>query len=111
MSSNKYYEMIESAPASVEPIAHLFSWSENYTFKDAPSRVFLALIGYMEQEFGEKDLEAVPALGYLELDLIGKALTAYAQFGEDAHEWVTLLMEADQEPEDAHLYDSEGEPI
>lgn len=111
MSSNKYYEMIQNAPASVEPIAHLFSWSENYTFKDAPSRVFLHLIGYMDEEFGESDLEAVPTLGYLELDLIGRALVSISHFGEDAREWVRLLMEADQEPEDAHLYDSEGEPI
>lgn len=111
MSSNKFYEMIQNAPASVEPIAHLFSWSENYTFKDAPSRVFLHLIGYMDEEFGEKDLEAVPVLGNLELDLIGRALVSISHFGEDAREWVSLLMEADQEPEDAHLYDSEGEPI
>ena len=111
MSSNKFYEMIQNAPASVEPIASLFSWSENYTFKDAPSRVFLHLIGWAEDHFGEKDLEAVPVLGFLELDLIGQALVAYASYGDLAHEWVSLLMEADQEPEDAHLYDSEGEPI
>jgi hypothetical protein len=111
MSSNKYYEMIQNAPASMEPIAHLFSWGENYTFKDSPVRVFLALIGYMEEEYGEKDLEAVPALGYLELDLIGRALVYYSSFPEDASKWVNDLMLADQEPEDAHLYDSEGEPI
>lgn len=111
MSSNKFYEILENAPASMKPIASLFSWGENYTFKDSPVRVFLHLIGYAEEHYGDKDLEAVPALGYLELDVIGNALIAYASFGEDAHEWVNLLMEADQEPEDAHLYDSEGEPI
>ena len=111
MSSNKYYVMIEEAPAQFEPIANLFTWSENYTFKDAPSRVFLALIGYMEEQYGEADLEAVPSLGYLELAMLGDALVAYANFGEEAHNWVNDLMLADQEPEDAHLYDSEGEFI
>lgn len=111
MSSNKFYKILENAPVAVQPIAELFSWGENYTFKDSPVRVFLALIGYMDEHYGDKDLEAVPTLGYLELDLIGKALVAYAQFGEDANEWVTLLMEADQEPEDAHLYDENGEAI
>ena len=108
MSSNKYYQLIESVPKTFAPIAELFSWSENYTFKDAPSRVFLALIGYMAEEFGETDLEAVPVLGYLELDLLGKALVCYADHGESAHDWVLALMEADQIAEDAHLYEEDN---
>jgi hypothetical protein len=108
MASQKYYEMIEGAPAKFESIANLFSWSENYTWKDAPARVFLGLIGYLAEEFGEDNFEGMPVLGYLELDLLGKALTAYADVGEDAHNWVVALMEADQIAEDAHLYEEEG---
>lgn len=111
MSSQKYYVMLEQVPAGLEPIAGLFSWGENYTFKDSPVRVFLSLVGYAEEEFGDSDLEAVPVLGYLELDLLGKALTAYADAGESAYTWVRELMLADQEPEDAHLYDENGEFI
>ncbi len=111
MSSNKFYVMIEEAPAKFEPIANLFSWGENYTFKDSPVRVFLHLIGWAEDHFGDKDLEAVPVMGFLELAMLGDALVAYANFGDDAHEWVSQLMEADQEPEDAHLYDENGEFI
>lgn len=107
MSSNKFYEILENAPRRFFPIANLFSWGENYTFKDSPVRVFLSMIGYMEEQHGDKDLEAVPALGYLELDLIGGALVSYANFGEEAHEWVNFLMDADLEPEDAHLQEEE----
>jgi hypothetical protein len=107
MSSNKYYEMIQNVDPRFEPIAELFSWGENYTFKDSPVRVFLHLIGYMDDAYGDKDLEAVPVLGYLELDLLGKALTAYADSGEEAYIWVKALMEADQIPEDAHLHGGE----
>jgi hypothetical protein len=108
MSSNRYYEILENAPLRFRPIANLFTWGENYTFKDSPVRVFLSMIGYMEEQYGEKDFEAVPTLGYLELDLIGGALVSYANFGEEAHEWVTFLMDADLEPEDAHLQEEEG---
>jgi hypothetical protein len=111
MSSNTYYQILEHAPSRFRPIAQLFSWGENYTFKDSPVRVFLSLIGYAEEQYGDKDLEAVPTLGYLELDLIGGALVSYANFGEEAHEWVAFLMDADLEPEDAHLYDENGEFI
>jgi len=107
MASRKWYEMIEGAPAKFEPIANLFSWSENYTWKDAPARVFLGLIGYLAEEFGEDNFEGMPVLGYLELAQLGDALVAYANFGEDAYNWVNALIEADQIAEDAHLYEEE----
>lgn len=100
MASQKYYDLLEEAPAKFESIVELFRWSENYTFKDSPLRVFLHLVGWIEDHFGDKDLEAVPTLGYLELDMLGQALVEYAQTGEDAHEFVSRLMEADAEPED-----------
>lgn len=103
MASNKYYELLQEVPDRFEPIAELFSWGENYTFKDSPVRVFLHLIGWMADAFGDKDLEAVPVLGYLELDLLGKALTAYAEYGEEAYNWVSALMEADLQDDDYDL--------
>lgn len=107
MSSQKYYDLLEEVPDKFESIADLFRWSENYVWKDAPARVFLGLIGYLAEEFGEDNFEAMPVLGYLELDLLGKALTAYADSGEEAYIWVKALMEADQIPEDAHLHGGE----
>jgi hypothetical protein len=112
MSSQKYYDLLQDAPAKFEPIANLFSWSENYTWKDAPARVFLGLIGYMAEEYGEDNFEGMNvAFGYLELAQLGDALVAYSTFGQDAYDWVKALMDADQIPEDAHLYDENGEFI
>ena len=109
MSSQKFYDMIEEAPAKFETIARMFSWSENYTWKDAPARVFLGLIGYMAEEYGEDNFEGMNVnFGYLELAVLGEALVTYSNHGEDAYIWVKALMDADQEPEDAHLQDEEG---
>lgn len=105
MASNKYYEMLEDAPAKFESIVNLFRWSENYTFKDSPLRVFLHAVGWMEDHMGDVDLIHFPVLGYLELAMLGDALVAYANFGEEADEFVHRLMEADLESEDAHLYE------
>jgi hypothetical protein len=101
--------MIEEVPAKLDPIAQLFSWSENYTWKDAPARVFLGLIGYMAEEYGEDNFEGMNvAFGYLELAVLGEALVTYSNHGEEAYIWVKALMDADQIAEDAHLYEEEG---
>lgn len=102
MSSSKFYELLQEAPVWAEPIAELFSWGENYTFKDSPVRVFLHLVGWMAEEQGDKDLHAVPDFGYLELDLLGKALVAYAERGFEAYTWVSNVMEADLASEDGN---------
>lgn len=102
MATQKFYDLCEEAPDYAENTAHLFSWCEgNYDFP-APSTLFLDLIGYSEEEFGEWQTKATkknPALGYLELDLLAKALTEYASRPNDVYEFVSTLMNSYTEEE------------
>lgn len=61
-----------------EIVADLFSWSNNYDFP-SPASLFLDLIGYSEDHYGERLCSAgTPNLGYREHHLLGWALVAYA---------------------------------
>ena len=95
MATQKFYDLCDTAPDYAEDTAHLFSWCEgNYNFP-APSSLFLDLIGYSEEEHGEPLTVAagkLPALGYLELDLLAKALTEYANRPNDVYAFVEKLM-------------------
>jgi hypothetical protein len=100
MTTNKFWELCDTAPEYAADTAHLFSWSEgNYDYP-APSSLYLDLIGYSEEEHGIRlTSEAWPSLGYLELDLIGKALREYAARPNDVYKFVSELMNDYQEEE------------
>lgn len=76
--NQKQYELIEATTENTEAVAELISWSENYNFP-SPASLFFDLIGYSEEEFGDRLCrEQLPALGYLELDMLANALKEYA---------------------------------
>jgi hypothetical protein len=93
MTSNKFFELCDTAPDYAADTAHLFSWCEgNYNFP-APSSLYLDLIGYSEEEHGERlTSHGWPALGYLELNLLAKALSEYANRPNDVYQFVETLM-------------------
>lgn len=95
MSSAKYYELLDNAPEKLAPIARLFRWSENYDYP-TPATLYLDLIGYSEDELGERLCsEKMPALGYLELNYLGAALTCYSERPQAASEFVQSLLDAE----------------
>jgi hypothetical protein len=102
MTNQKFFDLCDTAPDYAEETAHLFSWCEgNYDFP-APSSLFLDLIGYSEEEHGKPLVISAgkfPALGYLELDLIAKALTEYASRPEDVYGFIETLMNSYNEEE------------
>lgn len=100
MTTNKFYELCDTAPDYAADTARLFSWSEgNYSFP-APSSLYLDLIGYSEEEHGERlTSNAWPSLGYLELDLLAKALTEYATRPNDVYQFISNLMNSYMEEE------------
>jgi hypothetical protein len=93
MTTNKFFELCDTAPEYASDTAHLFSWCEgNYNYP-APSSLYLDLIGYSEEEHGERlTSNSWPSLGYLELDLLAKALTEYATRPNDVYQFVSNLM-------------------
>lgn len=75
----------------------LWNWSENYQFP-TPASLFLDLIGYSADEFGEPLCSSgAPILGYHEHHLMGWALLAYAHRPADVLERVGELLTAELE--------------
>jgi len=93
MTTQKFFDLCDTAPEYAEETAHLFSWCEgNYDFP-APSSLFLDLVGYSEDYFGENlTSQKMPSLGYLEIDLLAKAMTEYAKRPNDVRKFVDKLM-------------------
>lgn len=93
----------EEAPAYVGNIVQLWSWSLNYDWSDSrkPFPLFLDLIGYSQETYGVKcsawGTGEAEGLGWLELDLLGKALCEYADRPRDCDEWLNGLMESERD--------------
>jgi hypothetical protein len=93
MTTQRFYDLCDNAPEYAESTAHLFSWCEgNYNFP-APSSLFLDMIGYSEEEHGMNlTAQKMPNLGYLEIDMLAKAMTEYASRPNDVYAFVEKLM-------------------
>lgn len=76
-----------------EAIDALKNWDTNYEAGRGPMALFLDLVGYSEEQGMDPlfDLKN-NVLGYLELDYLADALKIYAQVGQEAHDYVTNLM-------------------
>lgn len=80
----------ESAPASLEAVADLYSWSSNFE-KFEPFRKFLGLIGYLEGESGEG------FIGFLELSKVASALQVYSERPQEVKDFISELLEIEVE--------------
>ena len=80
----------ESAPASCQAVADLYSWSSNCE-KFEPFRKFLGLIGYLEGESGEG------FIGFLELSKVASALQAYSERPTEVKDFISELLEVEVE--------------
>lgn len=91
------WDELENPSEPVEHVSELASWSMNYDYAQRPYLVFLDLIGYSSEEYGEPltNLENL-VLGYLELDLIGKALQEYATNPEMVTRYIKALEQAEE---------------
>jgi hypothetical protein len=90
-----YYELLETPPASCESVARLWAWSENYQYP-TPATLFLDLIGYSDEMIGVRLCkDKTPSLGYLELGMIGEALTAYSNRPQENFDYIVTLLEAE----------------
>lgn len=91
------WEFTENAPDYAEDVADLWHWSTNYDPGKGPFTLFLDLIGYSEDEFGENLYDMTDAsLGYVELDKLADALKEYANRPGDVRAWVGELLTYDE---------------
>lgn len=90
------WDELENPSEPLEHLPELASWSMNYDYAQRPYLVFLDLIGYSSEEYGEPLTNlANLVFGYLELDLIGKALQEYATNPEMVIRYIKALEEAE----------------
>jgi len=89
-------QVLEKGEERFPHIAGLYQWSTNYEAGNTPFTLFIDLIGYTQEQFGEAlyNLDK-PQLGYLELDYLGDALKEYADKGESAYDFVVRILEAE----------------
>jgi hypothetical protein len=90
-------DLIDNAPETLSRIARLWSVSSNYEYP-SPATVFIDLIGYTEEEFGEPLTtmkEAVRRLDFVGLGLIGHALDEYTDRPNDARVFIQELLDAE----------------
>ena len=100
MSTAKYDQMLNDASAQVDRVAKLISWSENYEYP-TPFTLFLDVIGWSEQEFGERQCkDKFPALGYLEVGMLADALQQYSDYPSQVEDWIGELLAAEYEDDD-----------
>jgi hypothetical protein len=103
MTTQKFYDLCDNAPEYASDTAHLISWCEgNYDYP-APSSLFLDLIGYSEEQLGQNLCsDKMPSFGFLEIDLLAKALTEFATRPTDVYDFVRKIMDAYTEEEEAN---------
>jgi hypothetical protein len=91
------WEYQEDAPMGVQDVADLWHWSTNYEPGKGPFTLFLDLIGYSEDEYGETFYTVKPSegLGYVELDKLARALMQYALNPRSTRDWIDGLMAFD----------------
>lgn len=74
----------------------LYWWGLNFERGNNPFLVFLDLIGWSEDNYGERlATSRTLTLGYVELCHLGEALKEYALNPHDVTEWVDALMQCE----------------
>lgn len=73
-------------------IAGIYSWSSNYDIGSNPFSGFLDIIGYSDEQYGQKVNDRDFSWGYLELGQLADALAEYASNPQDAADFVNALL-------------------
>lgn len=90
--------LLTNAPKGCAETAQLYSWATNYDVKiGTPFGLFLDLIGFTAEYLSAEPLVKNPNefMGYLELDMLAKALAEYAERPVDVENYVAALVVAE----------------
>jgi hypothetical protein len=85
-----------SRTKALDAIEDLFTWSSNYSYP-TPATLFLDLIGYSEDHYGERLCVNPPQMGYVELGYLGEALSGYADYPGEVWDKVQHLLDLEAE--------------
>lgn len=86
------WEFLERPNRYAPEAQALYSWGLNCNNNGNPFLFFLDLIGWSEENYGERIIQVPASLGYMELDYLGDALKEYADNPREVTEWLDALM-------------------
>ena len=86
------WEALEDPPSGCADTADLYHWSTNYQCGEGPFSLYLDLIGWSQDNLGEK-LGTSADLGYVEQDKLARALLEHSLNPREVGRYVDLLME------------------
>ena len=87
------WEFLERPNRYAQEAQALYSWGLNCERNSNPFLVFLDLIGWSEENYGEHlVIGSFGSLGYIEQDYLGRALMAYALNPRRVEAWIDDLM-------------------
>jgi hypothetical protein len=91
-----FWQLLEDPPKRCAEVAALWSWSLNYDAGRGPATLFLDLIGYSQDEYGQALYNLADAsLGYRELEYLRDAMTEYLADPHAVRGFVSTLLEAE----------------
>jgi hypothetical protein len=91
------HELLEAPLYELEGVSALWSLSSNYDYP-TPATVFLDLIGFSEEEYGEPLTtmkQAVEVLDWLAISYVADALQEFANRPNDVRVYVQNLLDAE----------------
>ena len=92
-TTTSVWEFLELPNTQAPQAESLYRWGLNFEMESNPFRVYLNLIGWTEENFGEVfPFRTADTLGYAELAFLGDALNEYANAPQQVYAWVTELM-------------------
>ena len=92
-TTTSVWEFLERPKRYAQETQALYEWGLNCERNSNPFLVFLDLIGWSEENYGEHlVMGSFGSLGYMELSYLGDALKEYAEHPHGVTSWVTELM-------------------
>jgi hypothetical protein len=85
---------ISTLDEAIDTVENFMDWSLNFEFP-RPGALLLDIIGYSQYNYGGPIIAStreyekiVNKMGYLEIDMLGKALIAYSSYPLEVGEWI-----------------------
>jgi hypothetical protein len=92
-TTTSVWEFLELPNTHARQAQACYEWGLNCDRNGNPFLVFLDLIGWSTEHYGEHlVMGSFGSLGYMELSYLADALNEYALFPNEVTEWVTALM-------------------